>query len=367
MTFKSNLGRNKSKGYTTNVITEKALNWIKNKRDKDKPFVAWISHTAAHRSWLPPTRYLTKYDDRVVAEPETLFTTHQGKSIAARLTQMRIAKDLFPAYDLKLPPTGKGILDRGAKGKLRTMNSSERAAWDAAYGPKNTAFSKAHLTGKALVRWKYQRYIKDYLRCVSAVDDSVGRVMQFLKDNDLEDNTIVIYSADQGFFLGDHGWYDKRWMYEPAFKTPLIIKWPGVVKPNTVNNDLVRNIDMAPTILAMTARVTDATMHGKSLVPLLKGHTPADWRDAVYYHYQESGRARTQHNVAKHYGIRTQRYKLIYIYEYDQWEMYDLKSDPQEVRNLYADASYAKIVARLKVELKALRQKFADQTGKDMP
>ena len=367
MNFQSNLGKNKTPGYTTEVITNKALNWIKNKRDKNKPFIAWVSHTAAHRSWFPAQEKLTKYDDQKIPEPSTLFDDYTGRTQGMRNTQMRISKDLFPAYDLKLPITGKGILDGGAKRKMSSMNSQERLNWDKAYGPKNQAFLKANLKGKALVQWKYQRYIKDYLRCVSSVDDSVGQITKFLKDNNLDENTIVIYSADQGFFLGDHGWYDKRWMYEHALRTPLIVKWPGVTKPGSVNHQMVQNIDMAPTFIDAAIGKTIEGMQGKSLKPLLQGKTPKDWRNEIYYHYQEAGKSRTQHNVAKHYGIRTNRYKLIYIYEHNEWEMYDLQSDPDEMHNLYNDSAHTQTITKLKTRLKALRAKLADKSGKNMP
>ena len=357
----SSRGQIKRAGYTVDVLTDTTLDWIKN-RDLKKPFAVWLSHNAAHRTWMPGPDYLTKYDDETIPEPATLFDDYKGRSIGAERTQMRISRDLFPAYDLKLPVTGQGILDKFATSHLNRMTPAQRKAWDAAFGPKNEAFASAKLTGKELVQWKYQRYIKNYLRCVAAVDDSVGRVLKFLKDNGLDENTIVIYSADQGFYLGEHGWYDKRWMYEPSLRTPLIVRWPDTAKPGSTSDNLVQNIDMAPTLLSMVGLDVPKTMQGASLVPLLKSEKPKAWRDAIYYHYQESGGARTQHRVAKHYGIRTQRYKLINVYEHDDWELYDLDKDPDEMDNIYADPANTKIVKQLKKQLEKLREQYGDNT-----
>ena len=352
-------------GYTTEVITDEALRWVSEERDADRPFALWISHTATHRTWMPGTPYLTRYDDVQLPEPASLFDDYAGRSKGATEAQMRIARDLFPAYDLKLPVTGEGILDQGATDRLRGLTDEERAAWDAAYGPKNAAFAEAGLEGDDLVRWKYQRYIKDYLRCVDALDDSVGRVLAFLEETGLDENTIVVYSSDQGFFLGEHGWYDKRWMYEPSLRTPLIVRWPGVTTAGTVVDALVQNTDMMPTFLAMAGIEPPPGLHGKSLVPFLEGKTPDGWRDAIYYHYHQQDSGRTSHIVARHYGVRTARYKLLYVYDHDQWELYDLQADPEEVHNLYGDPAHAALVAALKVRLRELRREFGDTTGRE--
>jgi len=217
---------------------------------------------------------------------------------------------------------------------------------------------KANLTGKDLVRWKYQRYIRNYLRCVKGVDESVGRLMQYLHDAGLEENTIVIYSSDQGFYLGDHGWYDKRWMYEESFKMPFIVKWPGVIKPGSVNSELIQNLDYAETFLDVAGAEIPADMQGKSLVPLFKGE-PTEWRDSLYYHYHEYP---SVHMVAKHFGIRTKQYKLIRFYQFDEWEFYDLENDPEELTNQYSNPKYASVVTELKKELDELRSQYADNT-----
>lgn len=358
-TFVSPEGTKRVKGYTTEVITEKGLDWI-GKRDEEKPFMLWLCHNASHRTWMPGTQYLDHYDDKTIPEPDTLLDDYAGRSPGAEKTQMRISRDLFPAYDLKLPVTGEGILDNGAKNMLSGMSPEQRSAWDVAYEKKNKAFAEAKLSGDDLTRWNYQRYIKDYLRCVDALDDSVGRVMAFLKENNLEEDTILIYSSDQGFFLGEHGWYDKRWIYEPAFNTPLVVRWPGVAKAGTVCEELVQNIDMAPTFLDMANMNVPGTMQGESLVPLLKGKTPDDWRDAVYYHYFQRDTGRTTHTVAPHYGVRTKRYKLLHVYDFDTWEFYDLKKDPDEMRNLYNAPKYAGVIGKLKEKLKENRAVYGD-------
>ena len=359
-------GKRDWRGYTTDLITEKSLEWI-GKRNPNKPFAVWISHSAAHRNWAPATRHLSLYRGEYIPEPKTLLTDYAGKSPGAALSQMRISKDLFPAYDLKLPVNGEQILDDAAERRMSGMTKEQREKWDAAYAEENEAFGKANLQGDDLTRWNYQRYIQDYLRCVAALDESVGQVMRYLEDNDLADNTIVIYSSDQGFFLGEHGWYDKRWMYEPSLQTPLIVKWPGKVKPGSTSDAIVQNIDMAPTLLAMAGVDASAQMHGRSLTGLLQGVTLDDWREAIYYHYQQRDKGRTNHTVAAHYGVRTDRYKLIYVYDHDTWEFYDLKTDPDEVHNRYEDDAYTEQIDTLYHRLIELRQAYNDTTGPAVP
>ena len=333
-------------GYTTNLITDFALDWLKNKRDPDKPFVLMYQHKAPHRPWRPSPDHLHMYDDQTIPEPDTLFDDFEGRGSPAKQQEMMIAYDLND-NDLKLnTPSG--------------MTDEQLAAWQAAYGPKNKAFHDAHLTGDDLTRWKYQRYIKDYLRCVASVDDNVGRMLDYLDKSGLADNTIVVYSSDQGWYLGEHGWFDKRWMYEPSLKTPLLIRWPNVVKPGTVNTDLVSNLDFAETFLdAAGAKIPD-DMQGESLLPILKGHTPTDWRTSFYYHYYEYP---NWHMVRRHYGVRTDRYTLIYFYRINEWELYDLKKDPNELHSVYDDPAYAEVRAKLKTELERLRKQY--KVGKD--
>ena len=360
--FETTTGVEESHGHCTDTITERSLDWMK--RQQDGPFLVWISHSAAHRTWEPPIRHLNKYADQNIPEPRDLFDDYRGRNSGARTAQMRVSRDLFPAYDLKLPVTGEGILDRAAGSQLAKMTPDQRAAWDKAFGPRNAEFAKLNLEGDDLTRWNYQRYIKNYLRSVAGLDDSVGRVREFLREHGLDDDTIVVYSSDQGFFLGDHGWYDKRWMYEESLRTPLIVHWPGVTKPDSTCDSLVQNIDMAPTFLEMAGLDVPESMHGDSLVPLLRGEMPEDWRNAIYYHYQMVEPAtRTAHRVARHYGIRTAKHKLICFYDLKAWELYDLTNDPDEMRNQYDNPNFASVRADLTQQLQKLRNEYGDTTG----
>jgi arylsulfatase A-like enzyme len=273
---------------------------------------------------------------------------------------MRIDKWLAPNYDLKEnfkidQPYQR--LDEYWKSIFGRLSPEEQQKFQEAYTPKNKAFIKANLKGKQLAIWKYERFIKDYLRCIQSVDDNVGRLIDYLKQKRLDKNTIVIYSSDQGFYLGEHGWFDKRFMYEQSFKTPLIIKWPCVIKSGTVNKDLVMNIDIAETLLDAAKVTIPSSMQGKSILPLLKGKHPGNWRKAVYYHYYDSG---GEHNVAKHLGVRTDRYKLIWFYENNEWELYDLLKDKNELHNLYNNPVFQQIQNILKEQLNQLEHQYKD-------
>ena len=328
-------------GYTTDILTDHALDWLREGRDADKPFMLMLQHKAPHRHWQPGPNHLTMYDDVEIPEPDTLFDDYAGRGTPAHTQEMTVAHHLSE-NDLKLSPQ-------------RGLTDAQRVAWDAAYGPKNEAFRKANLSGKALVRWKYQRYIKDYLRCVAAVDDSIGRVLDYLDESGLAENTVVIYTSDQGWYLGEHGWYDKRWMYEESLRTPLVVRWPGVTQPGGVNKHLVSNLDFAQTFLEIAGADAPADMQGRSLVPLLEGESPDDWRTSHYYHYYEYPGA---HSVRRHYGVRTGHHKLIYFYNLDEWELYDLEKDPQELESVYADPAYQEVVSELKIELTRLRKQY---------
>jgi arylsulfatase A-like enzyme len=336
-------GKVKHIGYTTDIITDLALNWMKTKRDKSKPFMLMFQHKAPHRNWQPAPKYLNKYDDVTLPEPDTLFDNYKGRGLAAHQQDMTIAETMTRG-DLKLAAPGN-------------LTPEQRKVWNAAYGPKNAAFKKANLKGKDLVRWKYQRYVKDYLRCIASVDDNVGRMLAYLKEEGLADNTIVIYCSDQGFYLGEHGWFDKRWMYEESLRTPMIIRWPGVTKPGSRNEDIVSPIDFAETFCDVAGIDIPADMQGSSLVPVLKGKTPDSWRKSFYYHYYEYP---GWHYVRRHYGVADGRYKLIHFYEKDvqQWELYDLKADPSEMKSVYGDPKYEKVQQRLADELASHRAKL---------
>ena len=332
-------------GYTTEIITDRALDWLQNGRDSAKPFLLMYQHKAPHRDWEPGPDYLTMYDDVTIPEPDNLFDDYSGRGTAAKTQEMTVARDLNDR-DLKLTPPPN-------------LTPEQLEQWNAAYEPKNEAFREANLSGKELVRWKYQRYIKDYLRSVAAVDDNVGRVLDYLDESGLADNTVVVYSSDQGFYLGDHGWFDKRFMYEESLRMPLLVRWPGVVEAGSENTDLVQNLDFAETFLEIAGVPVPADVQGRSLVPLLKGDTQDDWRDSIYYHYYEfDGDRRTAHMVRRHNGVRTDRYKLIHFYNLGEWELYDLERDPREMQSVYGDPDYADVVRDLKAELERLQQQY---------
>lgn len=331
--------RVKHTGYVTDLTTDFALDWLK-QRDKTKPFLMMCQHKAPHREWAPNLKHLGHDQDRKYPEPPTLFDDYAGRGRAERDQDMTIAKTMTPK-DLKLTPPPQ-------------LNPEQRKVWDAYYEPRNEAFRQAAPTGKDLVRWKYNRYLHDYLGCIKSVDESVGRLLKFLEDEGLADNTIVVYSSDQGFYLGEHGWFDKRWIFEESLRTPLLIRWPGVIQPGGVNKDIVANIDFGPTFLEAAGLPVPAEMHGRSMVPILRGQTPADWRKSFYYHYYEYP---GPHDVAKHYGLITDRYKLVHFYEpqFNYWELFDLKTDPQEMTSLYGQPAVADLQKQLHADLARLR------------
>jgi arylsulfatase A-like enzyme len=335
-------------GYTTNIITDLALKWLKDDRDPSKPFLLMCQHKAPHRNWQPGPDYLTMYDDVTIPEPDTLFDDYSGRGTPAKTQDMTIAKTMNDG-DLKLVAP-------------RNLTPEQLEAWNKAYEPKNEAFRKANLQGEDLVHWKYQRYMKDYLRCIAAVDDSVGRILQYLDDHGLADDTVVVYSSDQGFYMGEHGWFDKRWIYEESLRTPLLVRWPGMVKPGSTNQDIVSNLDFAETFLDIAGVEVPGDMQGRSFAPLLEGRTPADWRKSFYYQYYEYPAV---HSVRRHYGVATDRYRLVHFYPnpwdpnpIDEWEMYDLKSDPKEMQSVYGDPKYAGVQKELEQELSRLRREL---------
>ncbi|CAN5221149.1 hypothetical protein BH10PLA2_BH10PLA2_02470 [soil metagenome] len=299
-----------------------------------------LQHKAPHREWEPNLKNLSLNDGHKFPEPSTLFDNYAGRGTAEKSQDMTIAKTMTNR-DLKLVAPG-------------SLTKEQRVAWDAYYEPRNAAFKQANLQGTELVRWKYQRYMHDYLACIASVDESVGRVLDYLQSSGLDRSTIVVYASDQGFYLGEHGWFDKRWIFEESLRTPFLMRWPGVAKPGAVNKDIVSNLDFAETFLEAAGAAIPAEMQGRSLVPVLKGETPADWRKSFYYHYYEYP---GPHSVRRHYGVVTDRYKLVYFYEPDMnyWELFDLQKDPQELRSVYADENYAAVRADLEKELTRLR------------
>ena len=329
-------------GYTLNIVTERAMKWMNGDRDKSKPFLLMLNFNAPHRWWDPGPDQLAMYRDTTFEIPSTFRDDGAGRASAARDPEMKIALDLIPR-DLKLVPPNN-------------LTPAQMQEWLRQYEPENAKLRSANLTGDALAQWKYQRFIADYMRVISALDAQVGRVLGELDKAGLSKNTVVVYSSDQGFFLGDHGWFDKRWMYEESLRTPLIVRWPGVVKAGSRNTDLVMNLDLAETFLDVAGLKAPATMQGSSIVPLLAGRTPRNWRDAIYYQYFEYP---GWHAVRRQYGVRTDRYKLIHYYELGEWELFDLEKDPEELKSVYREKSYAGVRADLEGKLAALRKQYA--------
>ncbi|MEM7622945.1 MAG: sulfatase/phosphatase domain-containing protein, partial [Planctomycetota bacterium] len=338
-------------GYTTEIVTDLAIDWIEDGRDGDRPFMLMVQHKAPHRQWDPGPAQLTMFDGETLPEPPTLFDDFEGRSFAHSFSTMSVADHLTPA-DLHL------TFPRWL------LNDEQIALWERAYGPKNETFHAAKLHGDALVRWKYQRYAKDYLRCVAAIDDGVGQILDALDEQGLAENTVVVYSSDQGWYIGEHGWYDKRWMYEESFRTPLLVRWPGVTPAGSVSNAMVQNLDFAQTFLEIAGAAAPERMQGRSLVPVLRGETPDDWRESVYYRFYEN---RGPHAVPRHEGVATQRHKLINFYELGVYEMYDLVNDPDELRSVHDDPAYEDVRRDLERELARLRSQYGvtDETDRE--
>jgi len=359
-------GEVRIEGHCTDIVTDLAVEWLKEGREGGKPFMLMVQHKAPHRNWMPAKRHLNLYADIELPEPATLFDKWQDNAPPARFQELEIDRHMHLNLDLFVDLTaefdGKAIqgrVDKSAWRNMQRMTPEQMKFWRDAYGPRDRAFHEAKLTGKELVRWKYQRYAKNYLRCVKGVDESVGTLMNTLEELKLADNTIVIYSSDQGFYIGDHGWFDKRWMYDESLKMPLIVKWPGVAKPGSKNEDLVQNLDYAETFLEIAGMEVPGDMQGASLVPLLKGEQPDDWRNSIYYHYYEYP---SVHMVPRHYGVRNHQYKLMRFYQFDEWEFYDLEKDPDELNNEYNNPAYANQIAEVKTELDRLRQHYDDDS-----
>ena len=359
-------GKRRVDGHCTDIVTDLAVAWLKDKRDATKPFMLMVQHKAPHRNWMPAERHLRLYDDIEIPEPATLFDKWEDNAPPARHQELEIDRHMDLNFDLFVDLTPDFVdqsgkrTDRSAWNNMKRMTPSQLKAWYAAYGPKDAAFHRAKLSGRELVRWKFQRYAKNYLRCVKGVDESVGRLRATLGELGLADDTVVIYSSDQGFYIGDHGWYDKRWMYEESLRMPFIASWPGVTKPGSHDDHLIQNLDYAETFLDLAGAAIPGDMQGVSLVPLLKGEKPAKWRESIYYHYYEYP---SVHMVPRHYGIRTERYKLMHFYQFgDEWELYDLRTDPDELRNLHGAPGYAELTADLKRRLVELQRYYEDDS-----
>jgi len=347
--------RVKHSGYVTDIISDLSLDWLK-QRDPNQPFMLLCWQKAPHRPWEPALRDLDFDHDRTYALPDTLFDDYSGRGPGEHDQDMMIATTMRLNEDNKLTAPGD-------------LNPEQRKIWDAYYVPRNQAFEKMNLTGRALTEWKYNRFMHDYLGCIKSVDDNVGRMLKYLDDTGLATNTIVIYSSDQGFFLGEHGWFDKRWIFQESARTPLLVRWPGVVPAGAVNDKLVSSLDLAETFLQAAAVPIPERMQGRSLIPLLKGENPADWRPAFYYHYYEYP---AWHRVPPHYGVITDRYTLAHFYtppglkptsetpQMDYWELFDRTKDPEEMKSVFGDPAYAAVQTNLMQEVTRLRQELKE-------
>ncbi len=368
-----NDGKIRVKGYTTDIITDMALKWLQEERSPDQPFLLMYLHKAPHREWLPPARHYKTFTKRTFVEPKTLFDNYEGRGTAAKTAEMNLLTHMNWAGDSKIYPKVMDELgipetsnwDKSAfEHTVGRMTPKQRLSWDSVYAPINEAFKAnyANMTQEELMRWRFQRYMQDYLGCIAGVDDGVGEVLDYLDKNGLAGNTIVVYTSDQGFYLGEHGWFDKRFIYDESFKTPLLVRWPNTIKPGSVNTQMVQNLDFAPTLLAAAGLEVPTDMQGESLLPLFKG-VNENFREAVYYHYYEYP---SVHMVKRHYGIVTEDFKLAHFYyDVDEWELYDRKKDVNEMKNVYADPAYAEVVTDLKQKLAELRIQYKDSEALD--
>lgn len=354
-------------GYVTDITTDLALDWLKNRRVEGKPFLLMYLHKAPHRAWYPDEKHYKEFTKKTFPLPETLFDDYEGR-VAAKTAEMNILEHMHLAYDNKMDEEGLKKLNiyyGTARSEINRMTPEQRSSWDSVYNPIIADFEKRYpkMNDKELTEWKYQRYLQDYLGTIASVDDNVGRMLNYLDEEKLSENTLIVYTSDQGFYLGEHGWFDKRFMYDESFKTPLLIKWPNKITAGTTEDEMVQNLDFAQTFLEIAGAKVPEDMQGESLIPLLTGQKEKWDRDAVYYHYYEYP---GEHAVKRHYGIATKEYKIIHFYhDIDAWEFYDRIKDPQEMNNLIDDKAYADEIAKMKEKLKDTRAKYKDSETLD--
>ncbi len=328
-------------GYATNLTTDFALDWL-NKRDSNEPFCLLLQYKAPHREWSPDEKYTDLWENEELPYPSTFNDDYYTRELTAGNTEMSM--DYFSREDMKLSPPD-------------SLSEKEKRRW-LSFGFKRDEIVELdrNVTPEENKKLRFQTYIKDYLATIKSVDDNIGRVLEYVKDSNLEDNTIIIYASDQGFFIGEHGWFDKRFMYEESIRMPFVIKYPGVIKPKSVNDDIITNIDFAPTILEMANVESPNSIQGKSFFKNLVRKKSKDWRQSMYYHYYEYP---FYHHVQPHYGIRNEKYKLIhYYYDIDVWELYDLKNDPNELNNIISSKKHEKLIHKLKNELYELKKLY---------
>ncbi len=360
-TFISNGKKVQRKGYATNITTDIAIRWLDSIRNKEKPFCLLLHHKAPHRTWMPDTCDFNLFADKKFPLPSTFYDNYEGRPAAAA-QQMSVSRDMDLVYDLKLADKENEIhsnpgLEKWGRALYANMDSAQKAAWNAHYDKIIADFKSQGLTGKELDEWKFNQYMRDYLRVITSIDRNVGRVLDYLEKEGLDKNTLVVYTSDQGFYMGEHGWFDKRFMYEESFRTPLLMRLPGGVTGQV--DELVQNIDYAPTFLDLAGVDVPQDIQGVSLLPLLKGAKEIKGRDALYYHFFEYP---AEHMVKRHNGVRTDRYKLIHFYnDIDVWELYDLSNDPSEMNNLYGKPGTDEITKELKAKLVELQKKYGEE------
>jgi len=352
--------------YATSLITSEAIGWLEEKRDASKPFFMMMHHKAPHRNWMPELKWLEFFSKKGIPEPATLYVDTAGKGSAFKQQQMSILNDMTLCTDLKIDP--QYLMDiphlkpdtseiRGYNSLINSIPEETRIKMKEIFAQRGEIIQQQKPTGKDLLKLKFQWYMHDYLACVASVDESVGQVLKYLDDKGLAENTIVIYTSDQGFYLGENGWFDKRFMYDVSMNTPLLIRWKGKIKPGTVNASLIQNIDFAPTMLDMAGVSIPKTMQGLTLKQLITGKQKNLLRKELYYHYYEYP---VDHSVLPHLGIREKRYKLIYFYTVNEWEFYDLRTDPDEQHNLILLPKYNTEIARMKKRLQEVKREYKD-------
>ena len=353
--------RKQYEGYCTDIVTDMVLDWLKHDRNPKKPFIMMCQHKAPHRNWAPPPRHFSLYRNKDVPEPATLFDDYTGRSALLKQNEMSIRSHFTWAHDMKFHGDilfPEYFSKKGRNGEYARMTDKQKAVWDAQYEPENQEFirrmNNGELSKTQVTSWKYQRYIKDYLRCIQAVDDGVGRLLSYLDETDLAKNTVVIYSSDQGFYLGEHGWYDKRWMFEESLTMPFLVRWPGVIEPGTDTKLLIQNIDYGPTFLDIAGAEVPDEMQGRSMLEIFRnaGEATASWRDAIYYAYYENA---SVHNVPVHDGVRTNQYKLMFFPRTREWNLFDLQNDPLELTSVHKEPEYTQIIKGMKKRYNDLR------------
>ena len=361
-------------GYVTTITTELSLDWLKNKRDPSKPFLLLYHQKAPHRNWKPEEKYLTLFDDKTFAPPANFFDDYSNRGTAAKTQEMLIAateEQIEVAhgngghgrwghdFKMRTDPCGNTT---GFEKELERFSPDQKTAWLNAYTPKNEAMKAQNLEGRDLALWKFNRYLKDYLRTIQSVDDGVGDVLDYLDQEGLTENTIVVYTSDQGFYLGEHGWFDKRFMYEESLRTPLLMRYPKEISAGSKVNALIQNLDFAPTFLDYAGVPIPEDIQGESFRNIVNQKTE-NGRDAIYYTYYEYP---SVHMVKRHYGVRTERYKLMHFYyDIDEWELYDLEKDPTEMINLYGQKEYEEVQKKMHLRLSELREKYGDSDELD--